>query len=207
MYRCEASSIEGFIQQIAVSYVLHGYYYFVVGRIPEHRDPIAVDATLIARYGLDISKWTRARRRKMGKASVQYLRHDRIFVLIATEGEHRFFERERVRDIREKPMVCFGYRISCYQRPTGRWHPSVQIAPRRFAILQRWFRRHALRHDQIKLGRKLKTLPFAPFAAIVRQSVSLLGVVNRRRKRAGLPLVRGDQLRRRRKPVRVFNFT
>ena len=205
MYRCEASSIEGFIQQIAVSFVLHGYRYFVVGRIPEKREPKTVDATLIERYELDISKWTRARRRKAGAASVQYLRHGRVFVLIATEGEHRFLERERVRDIREKPLVCFGYRISCYQRPNGRWHPSVRIAPRRFMQLRRWFRRNALRNGETETGRKLRSLPFAPFAPVVRQCVSLLTVVNRRRKRAGLILVPASCVRRRRRPVRVFN--
>jgi hypothetical protein len=204
MYRCEALSVEGFIQQIAVSYVLHGYFHFVVGKIPEHRDPSAVDTTLITRYGLDISKWTRARRRKAGQASVQYLRYGRVFVIIATEGNHLFYERERVRDIRSKPLVCFGYRISCYQRTGGRWHPSVKIAPRRYARLRRWIQQSALGNDTAKVESQLAEIPFAPFGGVVRQSLSLLRLVNKRRKCAGLSAATPNCVRRRRKPVRVF---
>ena len=37
MYRCEAASVEGFIQQLAVSYVAKGYWFYVTGRIPHHK--------------------------------------------------------------------------------------------------------------------------------------------------------------------------
>src|SRR5690349_9625565 len=76
-YQCVATSLDGFIQQLAVSYLAHGYWFYVTGRIPESKDPRLVDRKLTERYGINVSKWTRSRRRKIGIASVQYLRHDR----------------------------------------------------------------------------------------------------------------------------------
>ena len=105
MYRCVATSIEGFVQQLAVGYVAHGYWFYVSGWIPEDKDPRKTDAKLIERYGVAVSKWTRCRNKKAGLASVQYLRHGRSFVLLATHGQHPFFVQEPgFRDIREKPV-------------------------------------------------------------------------------------------------------
>lgn len=205
VYRCEAATVEGFVQQLAVAYVLHGYRYYVRGIIPAHKDPCAVDDRIVERYGIDIPKWTRSRRKRHGAASVQYLRHGRTFLILATEGEHTFFEKEtRVQDLRETPVVCFGYRISCYQRSDGRWHSSVRIGTRRFLNLRRWFRQNAVQRSADDLGGILRRLPYAPFAPVRSQYISLLGHVNRARKRAGLPLVCASCVRRRRKPVRVF---
>src|SRR4051794_1681579 len=113
-YRCEATSVEGFVQQLAVSYVRNGYWFYVTGHIREGRDPREVDRKLIDRYGIDISKFTRARRKKAGLANVHYLRHNRFFVLIATSGKHRFFieEANLVRDIRREPITYEGYALS-----------------------------------------------------------------------------------------------
>src|SRR5262245_44493132 len=93
-YRCAATSVAGFIQQLAVAYVGGGYWYYVTGSVPERKDPRVVDEKLVARYGIGLSKWARARRKQAGWASVQYIRHQRFFVLLATHGKHRFFEEE-----------------------------------------------------------------------------------------------------------------
>lgn len=78
MYRCEASSVEGFVQQLAVGYVQHGHFFYVTGKVPEGKDVYAVDAKLMERYGLDVSKWTRARAKGKGGSSVQYIRCGRF---------------------------------------------------------------------------------------------------------------------------------
>lgn len=206
MYRCEASSVEGFVQQVAVSFVLHGYHYYVIGEIPEAKDPSAVDAKLIHRYELDISKFARCRRKKEGIAAVQYLRHDRFFVIMATDGEHAFFEKEKtaIRDLRREPLECFRYSLGCYQRPNGRWHPSVRIAGEEFTRMKREFNEAAVRLGNVELAQKIYSLPFAPFAPVRGQFFALLNLINQRRKKAGLPLVVADCVRRRRKPVQVF---
>jgi hypothetical protein len=49
--RCEAKSLEGFVQQLAVGLVSRGYWFYVTGWIPERKDPRAVDEKLGKLYG------------------------------------------------------------------------------------------------------------------------------------------------------------
>ena len=42
-YRCVASSPEGLVQQVAVSYLRHGYWFYVTGRIKSGKDPAVLD--------------------------------------------------------------------------------------------------------------------------------------------------------------------
>src|SRR5262245_19846691 len=124
MYRCEATSAEGFVQQLAVSYLGSGYWFYVAGEIPAGKDPRRVDEKLVTRYEIDLSKWARARRKRAGLANLQYLRFGRFFVLLATHGAHRFFEEEAasVRDARRTPIRFRGYSVS---HRGG--HPHVRI--------------------------------------------------------------------------------
>ena len=39
VYRCEAASIEGFVQQLACNLVNKGYWFYVTGSIPAAKDP------------------------------------------------------------------------------------------------------------------------------------------------------------------------
>src|SRR5690348_13767425 len=81
-YPCVASSLAGFIQQIAVGYVGRGYWFYVTGEIPAHKDPEKTDAKIINQYGIAVSKWARARRKRAGLANLQYLRFERIYVIL-----------------------------------------------------------------------------------------------------------------------------
>lgn len=47
VYRCRATSLEGFIQQLAVSYVARGYWFYVKGWIPHSKAPEAIDGKLM----------------------------------------------------------------------------------------------------------------------------------------------------------------
>lgn len=206
MYRYEAKSVEGFVQQIAVSLVLHKYFFYVTGTIPERKDPHAVDAKLIDRYGLDISKFVRCRRKREGIAGVQYLRHGHFFALLATHGKHSFFELEGkvVSDIREHPIQCFGYSIGCYERKKGEWHPSVRISREVYRSIKDEMGVLAIQMSKMELAEKIRALPFAPFAPVRTQFCGLLKYVNQCRKKAGLSPVSSACVRRRRKPVVVF---
>ena len=88
-YRCVAASVAGFVQQLAVCYVARGYYYYVTGRIPDSKDPTKTDEKILEQYGISVSKWVRARRKRSGLANVQYLRYGDFFVIIANHGELR----------------------------------------------------------------------------------------------------------------------
>jgi hypothetical protein len=102
----ETKSALEFARYIRLNFVSRGYYFYVTGTIPAHKDPARTDAKIVGQYGLDISKWVRARRRRLGIASVQYLRFGREFIILATHGEHRFFKDEvgSIHDIRRSPL-------------------------------------------------------------------------------------------------------
>ena len=192
------------MQQVAVSYLTHEYFFYVAGVVPEGKDARRVDEKLIERYELDVSKWTRARRKRAGLANVAYLRHGRFFVLLATAGKHRFFEDEgrAVRDFRRVPLKFGSYAIS---HRGG--HPHVRIAEPTMKDLREGLQRLALRRSAADLGRTLHELPFEPYAPIRSQFCELLRLVNRSRSVAGLELVSKSVLRLRRRVLVVFPET
>jgi hypothetical protein len=186
MYRCEATSVEGFVQQLAVSYLGNGYWFYVVGEIPEGKDPRRVDEKLVTRYQIDLSKWARARRKRAGLANLQYLRHGRLFVLLATHGAHPFFEEEAssIRDARKTPIRFRGYSVS-YRNG----HPHVRIEQEEYKRLKAYFLELAPHRSAERLGSELARLPFEPYAPVRVQLLAVLRSINRERKRAGFEAV------------------
>lgn len=206
-YQCVATTVAGFVQQLAVGYIARGYYFYVSGFIPPEKDPAQTDAKIIGQYGLDISKWTRCRQRKDGKAGVQYLRYRHQFVLLATHGEHPFFEQEArmIRDVRGEPIKLAGYAIGCRQgRDKGAFHPSVRIRLEVYRDLKRRFERVALQRDVDALARALRAIPFEPYAPVQDQIRCIVRAVNRCRKAAGLELLPRQGVIRERRPVKPF---
>ena len=94
----KARSVDAFLSQL-IRYVSSGHYFYITGRIPKRQDPAAVDAKLIALYDIAKPRWARARRRLRGTAGIHYLRHDRFFALLATHGQHQFFNADFRRGI------------------------------------------------------------------------------------------------------------
>ena len=206
-YRCVATSVAGFVQQLAVAYIANGYWFYVAGRIPERKEPAKTDAKIIAQYGLDVSKWTRARCRKVGAASVQYLRCGRFYVIVATHGEHPFFAAEgrQVHDFRRRPLFCEGYSIGCRRaRGGGAWHASVRIQRERCGEEKARLAALALTCSVEEIAAELRGLRWEPYAPVREQLHGLLRAINRRRKAAGLELVPSGALWWRRRPVRPF---
>jgi len=206
-YRCVATSVAGFVQQLAVAYVTHGYWFYVTGRVPEHKDPGLVDRKIIERYGIDVSKWTRARRRRAGLANVQYLRYGRFFILLATHGDHQFFAEEggQIRDVRRTPIKFMGYSIGCRQaRNGGRYHASVRIQSEPYNTLKASFEKMALHRSVNSIQAEFWGLNFEPYAPVRAQLFSALRAVNHARQKAGLEPVTTVPFRVRRVPVRPF---
>ena len=201
MYRCEATSVEGFVQQFAVAYVTHGYYHYVVGRVPDPKDPRAVDEKIIEKYDLGISSRERSRRKKAGWASVQYLRYERFFIITATEGRHRFKEEEgpALRDIRRRPLQFFGYSIGYCGG-----HVSVRIARDEYKRRKAYFLELATRRRAEVLGEALNALPYERYARVQRQLLQILRAVNRKRALAGFEPIPQSALRLRRRIYRPF---
>lgn len=204
-YRCVATSVEGFVQQLAVVYITHGYWFYVAGKIPEGKDPAAVDAKLICRYGIGISKWARYRRKSQGLANVQYLRYDRFFVLVATKGRHTFFEAEsNVQDIRRQPLRFGGYSVGYGRGADTRFHVSVRIAADEYLRLRSYMVAQAAHHSKEYLRSAFGRIPFEHYAPVRAQLLNILRAVNRARRAAGFQCVPLSALRFRRRSVRPF---
>lgn len=201
-YRTEATTVAGFIQQLAVGYVRNGYFFYVTGRVPGHKNPAAVDAKLVGRYAAGLSKWARARRKGAGAANTHYLRHGRFFVLLATHGEGAFFaeEGDAVRDVRRVPIKYAGYAVGY----TG-GHVQVRIERGRYLGLKAHLCQLAARRTVEEVARAVRAeLGFEPYAPVRSQCLAVLRAVNRTRALAGLPEVPRSCLRLRRRVVRPF---
>jgi hypothetical protein len=204
MYRCQASSVEGFIQQLAVSYVGKGYLFYVAGTIPDGKDPKTVDSKLIGKYGINVSKWTRARRKKCGLGNVHYIRFESFFVLLASHGKHSFFSDEAIiHDVRRRPISFAGYSIGYRKGRDGGWHPSVRIERNEFFFLKQRSSKLALSDSAPELLRNL-CRSFAAYAPVRAQCRDLLRAINRKRRLAGLESLPHDITRWKRRVVKPF---
>jgi hypothetical protein len=200
-YRCEATSVAGFIQQLAVGYLARGYIFYVSGLVPEGKDPRALDKKLIERYAISASKGARARRKALGLANVQYLRYKNSFVLLATHGKHEFFllEAGQVQDAREIPIKLFGYAVS-YRNG----HPHVRIEQERYLELKAWFTEKAAHRKRESLENEFQALRYEPYAPVRSQLHCILREVNRRRKAAQFEPVPSSCIQTRRRVVSPF---
>ncbi len=217
-YRFEATSPEGFIQQLATNYLPHGYWFYVAGWVPQGKDPATIDRKLLDKYGIAISRQARARRKAAGHANLHYLRFERFFLLVATHGKHPFFAEEaaNIRDIRKAPVKFAGHSISYKQggflRRVGdepaevdsRWHARVQIERDRYTELKAYFLDLAAKRSVETLARELFNLPFEPYAPVRQQLLNLIRLVNKRRHAAGQERLSPEVLRFQRRIVKPF---
>jgi len=201
-YRCEAVSVDGFVQQVAVSYLARGYWFYVAGEVPMRRDPRAVDAKLIAKYGIAVSQKERCRRKRAGLANMQYIRHGRFFLLMVTKGEHAFFfeEQRQIRDARRVAIRYSGYSLSFRNGRT-----SVRIAPDEYARLKAYFLELGLRRSVDALAAEFARTQFQPYAPVRVQLLNLWRAVNRNRRSAGLKPICIDCVPWKRRVVRPFH--
>lgn len=212
-YRCVASSPEGLVQQVAVSYLRHGYWWYVTGRIPKGKDPEAVDRKLIAKYGIDLTERQRAYRKQRGLANMQYIRYRDWFLLLVTAGHHRFKQEERnqIRDCRRHPIRFEGYSIS-YRRsgitPAGggpqKWHACVRIDPQTYRQLKAFFLERACHRSVENLAIDFARVPFARFAPVRRQLLVIARATNDAREQMGFDPLPYSSVGLRRQILRPF---
>lgn len=212
-YRCIASSPEGLVQQVAVSYLRHGYWWYVTGRIPDGKDAESVDRKLIAKYEIDQTDRQRAYRKKRGLANMQYIRYGNWFLLLVTEGHHAFKqqERNRIRDCRRHPIKFEGYSIS-YRRaaitPKGggqpKWHACVRIDPWTYRELKAFFLDRACHRSVENLANDFARVPYARFAPVRRQLLTIQRLVNKAARKSATSRFRIQALRLRRRILKAF---
>lgn len=203
-YRCVATSVEGFVQQVAVQYLRHGYWFYVAGHVPEGKEPTAVDAKLIKKYRIDVSRWERSRRKRAGLANMQYIRHERFFLLMCTHGKHRFFEDEvgQIRDARRRPIQFARYAVS---HRNGR--SSVRIAADEYGRLKAMFLELARNRSREHIEAQFRRLPLMPYAPVRQQLIRIWRAVNRSRKACGYQRVSIEAVPWRRSIKKPFETT
>lgn len=204
MNPCEVQSVEALVQYLATNLIRHGYWYHFVGRIPPGKEPGAVDQKLVARYEANLDKFTRARRKKKGLASVAYVRLGRDFVILATDGKSVLFEEHPMHDLRCRPIRMHGYSIGAGRGHDGRFHASVRIGDETFAELADYFTSIAKHRSADHLAQEFSGLSFLPFARVRLQLLKLLRLTNGHRKASGFDPVPVGALRLRRPVLKVF---
>ncbi len=218
-YRCEATSVEGFVQMLASNYLPHGYWFYITGHVPPNKSPEAIDAKLLDKYSISLSRQQRSRRKRLGFANLHYLRYGDFFVILATHGKHLFFESEgeAVRDIRKFPLRFYGYSLTVRRggylkkgageesaSPDGRYRVRVTIARDRFSTLYHDLLDRAAHRSLDSLRWELWNQPFEPYAPIRKQMLRLLRGVNQVRASMGYEKVPTDSIRYQRKIVKPF---
>ena len=213
-YRCVATSPEGLVQQVAVSYLRHGYWFYVTGRIKPGKDPTLVDRKLIAKYGIDINEREKADRKRRGLANMQYIRHGNRFVLLATGGHHAFKQQERnqIRDCRRHPIRFEGYSISYRRSPItpkgggeAKWHACVRIDGPTYKQLRSYFLDRAIHRNAKSLAQDFARVPYARYAPIRRQLLNILRSVNKARSKQRFDELPTSTLKLRRVIVKPFD--
>ena len=131
---------------------------------------------------------------------MQHIRYRDFFVLLATEGRHRFFEEEKgMKDVRLVPISVGGYSVS--QRG-GR--PHVRIDDDTFRSLRAYFLDPALHRSAARLVGEFYAIPFEPYGPVKVQLFKLLGAVNELRRRAGYQPVPKSAVWLKRRYVKPF---
>ena len=226
IYHYLATSPEGFVQQLATCYLTHGYYFFVQGVVPPGKDPRQVDRKLLEKYEIALTSAQRYYRKRQGRASIHYLRHEYQWIMVATHGVHRWWDehhdedrhRSQVKDARLVPIHFLGYSIRIRKgnflrkrleepqaRVDGRLRVRVLIGAKSYRLLKAELLELATRRSAEYLAARLNNVPFEPYAPIRKQLLALLRMINARRTAAGLSRVPVACIRMRRKIVRPFD--
>ncbi len=72
-----------------------------------------MDQNIVSKYEIDLPRREQAYRKQQGLAAVRYLRHERFFVILATQGRHAFKagHANQLRDIRKDRLLYGGYSV------------------------------------------------------------------------------------------------
>lgn len=177
----EVKSQAQFINRLVTACLCHGYRFYTPGQIPQAKDPGLVDAKLIEKYAITSSQPKRTRRKQRGLANLQLFRYESFFVLIATRGEHPFFQEERrVFDIGKRPLLFAGHSIALEE---GR--PHVSIARKEYSLLRHYLLDLAAHRRRDFLEDQIRSLPYCRYAPVLVQQRKLVDAINLKRKKAG----------------------
>lgn len=194
-YRYECGSVAGFVQR-AVVLSQRGYRYFVADEVPERKDRGAVDAKMLSKYGVALTRRQRTYRKSKGLPNGHYFRVARRWVLMATS--RAFFleidRNERVKDLRESPLRVGGYSLSLRNDGAAkcgglrRLRASVRLDERTRRELRSVLEDGATHRTTEEMALRFwkESNRWQVYAPVYRQIRGILRRVNESRKTAGL---------------------
>jgi len=212
-YPCVAASVESFLAQL-IRYISSGHYFYITGKIPEHKDAEAVDGKLLALYDADRPKWKRQRRRLLGQAGIHYLRYGRFWVIVLTKGEHSAFYRDHgshVLDIRRTALKFAGYSVRySYSELEKRYRVFVRLDKRTYRQLREECLEFAVwpsmaTRDRLEEEIARRMQRFQPYGPVREQFAWILRAVNRRRSQAGYAQISMSIVPQHRRLVAVYS--
>ena len=180
----EAHTLGAMLRKVAIDYVRYGYFRYLIVEIPRKKDPKLVDDTIIKTYGVTYNYRSRALKKKAGGAVVVYVRFGHRFILLATDGRDAEVEKRAFLDCRITPIQLSGYTVSVKDKK-----PNVQMSFKRYRGLRKLLSKIAL-HNEGKLTDFFRRISPFKFPGILRQQQKLLKMVNVRRKKAGLGVIK-----------------
>jgi hypothetical protein len=200
-YHAEATSVAGFLQVLCANYLPASCVFYSQGLLKPHMNVSAIDADIIARYEIAISKHARCWRKRQGIAAVHLLRYRLFYLILASEGRHCFFEREtNIKDARTSPIHLGDYAVSVQDG-----HSCVRLAPQTEQTLRDRFLGLACVRSAAALAREFHDLPYLPYKPVVWQELKILRAVNAKRDAGGKGLIAEKCIRRCRPIVRPFD--
>jgi len=210
-YRYLAKSRAAFVSQV-VNYIAKGYYFYVVCKIPEKKDPELVDAKMLDLYGVQTRRWQRVRRNLKDAAAVHYLRFDRTFVLMVTKGRHDAFYRDHgqaKRDVRRQALYVFGY---CIRRSLCEVERRYRIAVRLDRPTYDKLKSHLVAvstwesyRSRERMEREFAGVPYQAYGPVIGQLQVIRRAVNRARRRRGFELLDSECIPKKRYLTKVFS--
>ena len=204
-YQCVARNEAAFVQQL-VRYANSGYRFYVVGIISDRKPAEHVDARLIEKFDIDKSSQARSRAKKRGEANLQYIRLGSLWVMLATEGKHRFFDDNRSKsgdkqwhDLRCKALKVGPYAIS--SKLDGGWKKGasklkryrtrVTLTREAYKELIAFYEDKAVHWSRENLETRFEALgqQYLAYRPIREQLIHLVKRVNRNRKLSGYEVI------------------
>lgn len=184
--QCQSPTVEAFIER-AVQLSMRGYTRNFTGEIPEHVNREGVDAKITGKYGLrTISKASRARRKARGFSNLFYFRHERFFIVMATEGEleKRIGGEDPWKSLFERPLVYGPYEL-LLRREGGKGRPHVRLREEVFRNERAFLIDLATRRNERYLETVVFNLPYNAYAPVRAQIKQIVEEMNERRDRRG----------------------
>lgn len=177
---CEVPTLGDFLYRVALGGFRFGYYRYAVREIPKGKDLASIDRKMMDAYGVTSCRMKRLRQRREGQASVQYVRFQQTFILMATDGTHETFAKIRSFDVRSAPLHFRSYSVGLFCDRV-----SVRVAKEVWGKVVAYQLARAL-GDLGAVEQRLYQLPFYRFPGVVAQTNGLAAAINCKRKQAGL---------------------